>query len=434
MKVNIFGLGYVGCVSSVCFANSGHRVLGIDIDKTKVDKINQGKSPIVEPGLEDALQTALSSDRLRATTDDLEPADISIVCVGTPSDENGGLRLDYIKRVAEQIGESLRDLDSYHVVNIRSTVLPGTVESELIPRMERCSGKKAGEDFGVCMNPEFLREGTSIYDFHNPPMTIIGELDERSGDVVAGLYDQLEAPLLRTSLKVAEMVKYSCNAFHALKITFANEIGNLCKRLGIDSHQVMDLFCRDTKLNLSTYYLKPGFAFGGSCLPKDLRALLREARNQDVECPVLDSVLKSNDQQIETAYRMIEKTGKKKIGFVGLSFKPGSDDLRESATVELIEKLIGKGFDVRIYDKEVALARIIGANKEYIEFAIPHVSSLMVDSLSEVIESSEVVVLTKKTDEVAHGLPVDDGETRIVDLVRIWSERQSDDRYDGICW
>ena len=434
MRINIFGLGYVGCVSSVCFANSGHRVLGIDIDRTKVDKINQGKSPIVEPGLEDALQTALSSDLLTATMDQLEPADVSIVCVDTPSDENGGLRLDYIKRVAEQIGECLRALDSYHVVNVRSTVLPGTVENELIPRMERFSGKKAGKDFGVCMNPEFLREGTSIYDFHNPPMTVIGELDERSGDVVAGLYKQLEAPLLRTSLKVAEMVKYSCNAFHALKITFANEIGNLCKRLGIDSHQVMDLFCKDTKLNLSAYYLKPGFAFGGSCLPKDLRALLREARNQDVECPVLDSILRSNHQQIEAAYSMIEKTGKKKIGFVGLSFKPGSDDLRESATVELIEKLIGKGFDVRIYDKEVALARIIGSNKEYIEVAIPHVSSLMVDSLSEVIKSSDVVVLTKENDEVARGLPYYDGETKIVDLVRIWSERQSDDGYDGICW
>jgi GDP-mannose 6-dehydrogenase len=308
------------------------------------------------------------------------------------------------------------------------------VESGLIPLLEGASGKKAGRDFGVCMNPEFLREGTSIFDFHHPPMTVIGELDQRSGDAVAELYSSLDAPVLRTSLRVAEMVKYACNAFHALKITFANEIGNLCKRLGIDSHQVMNLFCRDTKLNLSPYYLKPGFAFGGSCLPKDLRALLRVAKENDLECPVLDSILRSNNQQIETAYRMIERTGSKKIGFVGLSFKPGSDDLRESATVELIEKLIGKGYEIRIYDREVALARIMGSNKKYIEFAIPHVSSLMVSTLDGVLQGAEVVVVAKHTEEVEDGLAGMAGDIKIVDLVRMWSERRSDGSYEGICW
>jgi GDP-mannose 6-dehydrogenase len=434
MKINIYGMGYVGCVSAACLANSGNNVTGIDVNHLKVKIINDGKSPIIEPRLQEVIKRAIDSKKLRATVDDIGQAHISIVCVGTPSNENGSLQLHYISKVAEQIGHYLKHINSYHVVNIRSTVLPGTVEEVVIPLIEQRSMKKAGPDFGICMNPEFMREGTSVSDFYNPPFTLIGELDKKSGDVISELYEGVKAPIIRTNIKVAETVKYVCNTFHALKISFVNEIGNICKKLNIDSHEVMDIFCQDTKLNLSPYYLKPGFAFGGSCLPKDLRALLHKAKELDLEIPVLNSILKSNQNQIDVAYNLINKTRKKKVGILGLSFKPGSDDLRESPIVNLIERLIGKGYKISIYDEEVSLAKIFGANKRYIERSIPHIASLMKQSIEDVLQHSQVIVVAKNSKEIKDIIARLTNKI-ILDLVRISekpNKRNSD--YEGICW
>ena len=435
MRINIFGLGYVGCISAACLANDGHDVTGIDIDPLKVKMINNAKSPIIEPGLEEALKKARNSKKLKASTNSISPADISIVCVGTPSNDNGSLRLDYINRVAEQIGDYLKKEKLYQVVNIRSTVLPGTIEEKLIPIIENRSKKMAGIDFGVCMNPEFMREGTSISDYYNPPFTVIGEIDKKSGKTVAELYKSINAPIFRTTIKVAEMVKYTCNTFHALKITFANEIGNVCKYLDIDSHEVMNIFCQDTKLNISSYYMKPGFAFGGSCLPKDLRAFLYKAKEIDTECPVMGSILRSNSNQIERAYKLISRTGKQNIGIFGISFKAGTDDLRESPMVELAEKLIGKGYNVSIYDKEVSLAKIYGANKTYIEKMIPHISSIMKPSVQDVYDESEVIVICKNSQEIRKVCMQSNNKKMIVDLVRIFSNKKEIKMpYEGISW
>jgi len=436
VKINIYGLGYVGSVSAACLAAAGHDVLGIDIDRTKVDHINDGRAPVIEPGLNELVQEGIASGRLRATTAGAVPADLSMICVGTPSAENGSLSLEYVIRAAEQIGAFLRDDRGFHVVCVRSTMLPGTVESTVIPTLERHSQKKVGRDFGVCMNPEFLREGSSIRDYHCPPVTIIGESDPRSGEVVEALYARLPAPVVRTEIAVAEMVKYVGNAYHALKITFANEIGILCKRLGVDGTEVMDLFCRDQKLNVSAAYLKPGFAFGGSCLPKDLRALLYRAKELDVEPALLRSILVSNGNQIEEAYRMIRRTGKKKIAVLGLSFKPGTDDLRESPIAELIEVLIGKGYDVAIHDHDVSLARIYGSNKSYIEQTIPHISCLLKTSMAEAIAVSDVVVVAKRSDGLEQALRTIDGHKVIIDLARAVPEDVvvGGCEYEGICW
>ncbi|MEE8586979.1 MAG: UDP-glucose/GDP-mannose dehydrogenase family protein [Acidobacteriota bacterium] len=434
MRVNVLGLGYVGCVSAVCLANSGHQVTGIDVDPLKVRLINEGRSPIVEPGLGKAVQEAVSSSRLTASSQ-TPPADVTLVCVGTPSRENGSLDLQYIRRVSESLGNWLGKSESYHVVNVRSTVLPGTIEQEVIPLLEKHSGKKAGTDFGVCMNPEFMREGSSLKDYYDPPFTVIGEIDGRSGDLVASLYRDIEASLIRTPLRVAEMVKYVSNAFHALKVTFANEVGNVCKGLGIDSHQVMDVVCRDTKLNISPSYLMPGFAFGGSCLPKDLRALLHRARQIDLEPPLLQSILPSNRRQIEIAFRAIARTEKRRIGMLGLSFKPGSDDLRESPVVELVERLIGKGYQLSIFDREVSLARIFGANRRYIEQVIPHISSLLKPDLEEVLSQSEVLVVAKNSPEFAEPLSQGESGKVIIDLVRLSSEvARKNALYHGLSW
>jgi GDP-mannose 6-dehydrogenase len=440
MKINIFGLGYVGCVSAVCLAQKGHEVTGIDIDPIKVEFINSGKSPVIEAGVEKALIASLAKGMIRAcmnsvNKDDIGPADVSFVCVGTPSNENRSLNLDFVKKVVGEIGDYIKEFETYHVINIRSTVLPGTIEDVLIPIIQKRSGKKVGIDFGVCMNPEFLREGTAMHDYFNAPLTIIGEFDRQSGDAVSALYRNIEAPIYRTNIKVAEMLKYSCNAFHALKVSFANEIGNICKKLGIDSHEVMDLFCKDRILNLSPYYLKPGFAFGGSCLPKDIRALLYLAKMADVETPVLSSILPSNNIQIEIAFQMIKKKGMKKIGILGLSFKPGTDDLRESPMVDLIEKLIGKGYTVSIYDEEVSIAKLLGSNKKYIESVIPHISSLMKDSPEDVIKESEVIVFGNKSKDDKNLFHETKKEKHIIDLARVTSEPEKfGDFYGGICW
>jgi GDP-mannose 6-dehydrogenase len=437
MKLSIFGLGYVGCVSAACFAREGHEVIGVDVNQLKVDIINSGRSPVVEPMVEELIDEAVKSNRLRATTDGSDAvlnSDMSLVCVGTPGNHNGSLDLTYVKSACRQIGEAIASKSRYHIVVIRSTMLPGTIEKTLLPTLEVYSGKRAGRDFGVAVNPEFLREGSSIHDFDHPPFTLIGADDEDAAGPVSRLYAHVDAPIIRLGIKEAEMVKYASNCFHALKVTFANEIGNISKALGVDSHAVMDAFCCDTKLNLSPYYLKPGFAFGGSCLPKDLRAITYKAKELDVETPLLNSVMASNRRQVERAVEMVLETGRKRVGVLGLSFKSGTDDLRESPMVTLIETLIGKGLKLAIYDRDVELARLFGANKEYIEREIPHISSLMRADLSEVIDSSEVVIIGKKEDEFrALSDKLNNGRV-IIDLVRLFEVRDSRASYQGMCW
>jgi GDP-mannose 6-dehydrogenase len=435
MKIAVFGLGYVGSVVSACLGQDGHDVTGIDLDVNKVDCINNGKSPIVEPQLEEAIAKAVGAGSLRARTTLDHLGDVSFVSVGTPSNENGSFGLSQIYRVAEQIGVLLAKTPDFHVSNSRSTVLPGTVEEKIIPVLEARSGKKVGVDFGVCVNPEFMRETTAVYDYYHPPLTVIGATDQRSEDRVASLYEHIDAPVERCSLRTAQMMKYACNAFHAVKITFANEIGNFCKSFGIDSHEVMDIVCKDTKLNLSPYYMKPGFAFGGSCLPKDLRALLYASKLRDIEIPMLNSILSSNRLQVERAVNQIRKTGKTKIGILGLSFKAGTDDLRESPIVNMIEDLIGKGYVVSVYDEEVSLARIHGANKRYIQQTIPHISSLLKGSIEEVLGDSEVLVVAKKGKSFEESLSTLNHGSVVIDLVRIFSNSSKRPvSYEGICW
>ena len=437
MKVSIFGLGYVGCVSSACLADSGHEVIGVDMNPVKVQIINDGRSPVVEPGVDDLIGRAVKEQRLRATMDPMEAvreSDISLVCVGTPGRPNGSLDLTYVKGACKQIGTALETKPQFHIVAIRSTMLPGTIEETVIPTLEVFSGKKAGRDFGVAINPEFLREGTSITDFHNPPFTLIGAADEDTADRVRRLYAHLTAPVMTVGIKEAEMVKYVCNCFHGLKVTFANEVGVLCKAFGIDSHRVMEVFCQDTKLNLSPYYLKPGFAFGGSCLPKDLRAITYKAKDADVNVPVLNAILASNRQHIEHAVDMVLRTGKKRVGVLGLSFKAGTDDLRESPMVTLIEALIGKGLSLLIFDREVEMAKVFGANKEYIEREIPHISSLMRKQVEEVVEGSEVIVVTKRSEEVRAAVEQMPPGRIILDLARVIDGWPSHGAYQGIGW
>jgi len=374
---------------------------------------------------------------LRATQDIREAvsgSDISLICVGTPSQLNGSLDLKYVRKVCEEIGAALREKDDFHVVVARSTMLPGSMHSVVIPTLEEYSGKKAGTDFGVCNNPEFLRESTAVYDYYNPPKTVIGETDEKAGDLLAGIYAHLDAPLVRTSVETAEMVKYTDNVWHALKVGFANEIGNICKSVGIDGHEVMDIFCKDTKLNLSPYYMKPGFAFGGSCLPKDVRALTYKARTADIDVPILNAIMPSNQHQIEKGLAMITEKGSKKIGILGFSFKAGTDDLRESPLVEVIERLIGKGYDIRLYDRNVKIASLVGANKDYILNHIPHISGLMVDSIESVLDHAETIVIGNGAEEFRDIPQRISGGQVIVDLVRITEGRSIEGKYDGICW
>ncbi|MDT5262165.1 MAG: GDP-mannose 6-dehydrogenase [Acidobacteriota bacterium] len=437
MRLSVFGLGYVGCVSAACFAKEGHEVTGVDVNSTKVEIINSGKSPIVETGIGELIAEMVAAGRLRATTNSAEAvanSDMSLVCVGTPSRDNGSLDLTYVKRVCQEIGAALEAKASRHTVVIRSTMLPGTIEGVVTPALEVYSGKKAGRDFGVCINPEFLREGTSLKDFYAPPFTLVGADEEDTAGLMSRLYSKIDAPLYVTPVKAAEMVKYACNCFHALKVSFANEIGNVCKGLGIDSHEVMNVFCQDTKLNLSPYYLKPGFAFGGSCLPKDLRAINYKAKELDVEVPLLSAILPSNRRQIERAVEMVLRTGRKRVGVLGFSFKAGTDDLRESPMVTLIEALIGKGLKLAIYDRDVSLARLFGANKEYIEREIPHISQLMRAEIGEVLEASDVLIIGNKSEEFRQIEGRLRGDQLVIDLVRLFDGRKSDDTYQGICW
>ncbi len=438
MNISVFGLGYVGSVSAASFAADGHRVIGVDVNPSKVSAVRDGRTPIVEPGLEDLIRAMVEQGRLTATTNTeqaVADSDVSLICVGTPSRRNGSLDLTYLVRVAEEIGEALRDKVSYHVVVVRSTVLPGTTHDHVIPALEAKSGKRYGEGFGVSVNPEFLREGTALRDFRNPPLTLVGHNHAADASGTIGLYGGVGAPVVSTSIRVAEMIKYTSNTWHALKITFANEIGNLCRRMGVDSHEVMEIFAQDDKLNISPIYLKPGFAFGGSCLPKDVRALQYRAKEVDLDMPVINSILGSNRLQIEHAIDEVLDTGRKRVGLLGFSFKAGTDDLRESPLVILAEALLGKGLQLRIYDRNVSLARLIGANKEYIEHQIPHLSSLLRTDVRAVIEDCDVIVVGNASGEFAEALLACRSDQVVIDLVRIPVDRtRLAAQYRGICW
>jgi GDP-mannose 6-dehydrogenase len=437
VNIGIFGLGYVGTVSAVCLSNSGHRVIGVDSNSFKVESINHGKSPIVEPGVDEFLHRALSRGSLSATCDVREAVmntDISLLCVGTPSNANGSLCLDQVMRVCEQIGTVLKTKPRYHGIVVRSTVLPGTIE-RAVSVIEKVSGKKALKDFGVASNPEFLREGTSIFDFENPPYTVVGTEDDRTAQMLKEMYNGVNAPFRLVRVREAELLKYACNSFHAVKVTFANEIGAISKKLGIDSHAVMTLFTEDTKLNISPSYLKPGFAFGGSCLPKDVRAITYESRVLDVSTPLLDSLVPSNEVQIQRVIDWVIEKKKNRIGVLGLSFKSDTDDLRESPVVKVVETLLGKGFSLAIYDSNVNLSKLVGANRSYIEQEIPHISSLMKKHLEEVLDHSDIILIANRGagfDDVLKKLRRDQ---LVLDLVRISKEPTlTTGLYEGISW
>ncbi len=437
MEISIFGLGYVGAVSAGCLAQDGHTVIGVDPYQPKVDLINAGQTPVIEEDIGEIIAAAVKDHRLSATTDvqtAIRNSEISLICVGTPSQANGSLDLKYVRAVCEEIGSALKSKNDFHVVVARSTMLPGSMRAVVIPTLEEYSGKKAGVDFGVCNNPEFLRESTAVYDYYNPPKTVIGETDARAGDLLARLYEHLDAPLIRTSVETAEMVKYTDNVWHALKVGFANEIGNISKALGIDGHEVMNIFCTDTKLNLSPYYMKPGFAFGGSCLPKDVRALTYKARSMDINTPILNAIIPSNQAQVEKGIAMVTDKGSKKVGILGFSFKAGTDDLRESPMVEVIERLIGKGYDLCLYDKNVRIASLVGANKDYILNKIPHISKLMVENIEDVLSRSEVIIIGNGSKEFANISERLNDSQVIVDFVRLGDRLPEQGRYDGICW
>lgn len=436
MKISIFGLGYVGCVSAACLAADGHDVLGVDTNETKVALFNGGLSPIVEPGLDTLIADQRGLGRLRATSGPsaaVADTEMSFVCIQTPSAANGSLDLRFVTRVAEEIGAALKLKPGFHVVVFRSTMLPRTMEDKVVPVLAKASGKRPGIDFGVAYHPEFLREGSAIADYRHPPKTVIGSTDDRSAELIAALYAGVDAPLVRCGLRTAELVKYADNAFHALKVAFGNEIGAVCRATEVNSHELMEIFCKDTKLNLSATYLKPGYAFGGSCLPKDLRALAYLARSLDVQVPVLDATLASNLAHKQRALAMVTANGKKRVGVLGLSFKDGTDDLRESPTVELVEQLIGKGFSVRVFDPHVSVSRLTGANKAYIDRELPHIASLLVDDLSALMLQSDIIVATKRAPQYADALKLLRDDQTIVDLVRLFRDEPTlRNRYDAL--
>jgi GDP-mannose 6-dehydrogenase len=437
MKISIFGMGYVGAVTAACLAKEGHEVIGVDISKDKVEQIASGKSPIVEARIGEIMADVVSSGALRATLDAraaINETEVSMICVGTPSRENGDVDLTYVTRVTEKIGQVLKNKKDFHTLIFRSTIPPGTTEDVVIPILEETSGKKVYIDFDVCFNPEFLREASSVEDFYNPPFTVVGVQSDAAAEVVKNLFSFLNAPFEVTTIRTAEMVKYVCNVFHALKVCFGNEIGTIANKMGIDGHEVMRLFMIDTKQNISPMYLRPGFAYGGSCLPKDVRALLYQAKRQDIAAPLLAAIPTSNEQQLSEGFRLVTSFKKKRIGFLGLAFKGGTDDLRESALVLLAERLIGKGYELLIYDRNVNLARIFGSNKAYIEKEIPHIEKLFASSVAEVVHGSDVIIIGNDDPEYKGALK-GIKDRQIVDLVRITDNPAAmGDNYHGICW
>jgi len=439
LSVSIFGLGYVGSVSAACFASMGHKVIGVDVSLAKVEMLGSGRTPIVEARMAELVAEANKAGRLSATTNALEAvlnSDVSFVCVGTPSQKNGKLDLSHIEKVAAEIGAAIRQKKSPHVFVLRSTVLPGTTETIALPILERESGKKCGRDFTVCYNPEFMREGSAVADFLNPPYTILGASDKEHLAPLRELYKGAPGTLYETTIPVAEMVKYFSNCYHALKVGFANEMGTMCKYLGVDAQEVTKIFTSDTKLNISPAYLSPGFAFGGSCLPKDLRAITYKAKELDLKLPVLESLMPSNAEHIDRAVDMVMSTGKKKIAQLGLSFKAGTDDLRESPQVQLIKRLFGEGLEVRIWDEDVSLGRLAGANRQYIEEVIPHIGSVLTDDLASVMQSAEVVILGNKSASKERLAQLLRPEQIVIDLIHLDQAKrpQGPKTYEGICW
>jgi GDP-mannose 6-dehydrogenase len=434
MNVSIFGLGYVGCVSIGCLSKSGHNITGVDVNENKVKLINSGRPTIIEKDIDTLISRSHSEGRIRATSDYKKAvlgSDVSMICVGTPSTKEGHLNLDYIFKVAEEIGEGIKEKSGFHVVVIRSTVLPGT-NAKVSKLIGEKSGKQPEKDFTVVSNPEFLREGSAVSDFYNPSVTVIGSRNMKAIEILKELYKDVDAPVEVTEIEVAEIIKYINNSFHALKITFANEAGNICRKLGIDSHKVMDLFCMDDKLNISSAYFKPGFAYGGSCLPKDLKGLKTLAHDSYLRTPVVDSIEESNEVQKKMVFDMIVSKEKKNIGILGLSFKAGTDDLRYSPSVELTEQLLGKGFNVKIFDRNVSLSGLTGTNKEYIDRHIPHLSKLLLPEIEDLIEQSDLIVVTQKNNRLQDFRNKLDGKV-IIDLVKLDWETYPDN-YEGISW
>lgn len=438
LSISVFGLGYVGSVSAACFAHLGHRVTGVDVSAAKVEMLASGRSPIVEARMSELVEEGYRAGRLHATTDSVDAirgSEVSFVCVGTPSLRSGKLDLSYVERVVHEIGAALKQKNSYHLIVLRSTVLPGTTESLVIPTMENASGLRAGKDFAVCYNPEFMREGSAVTDFFQPPYTLLGTQDPRNAELARQLYKAIPALVFETSIPVAEMVKYVSNAFHAMKIGFANEVGTLCKSLGVDAEAVTKIYTSDTKLNISPAYLSPGFAFGGSCLPKDLRALSHRAKELDLGLLLLESILPSNALHIDRAVEAVLRTNKKKVSFLGLSFKSGTDDLRESPQVQMIKRLLGEGCQVRVWDRDVSLGRLAGSNRQYIEEVIPHIGSLLSGDLEEVVRSGEVVVIATKVEKEQLTRCLGRDQT-VIDLINLESASRpaTGASYQGICW
>lgn len=433
MKVSIFGLGYVGCVSLGCIAQNGFETIGVDVNQSKVDLINKGKPTIIEKDIDRIIKEQFDSENISATTDyrkAVKESNVSIICVGTPSTKEGHLNLKYIYKVATEIGEELKNKKQFHTIAIRSTVLPGT-NFKIGKIIEEVSGKKRNVDFGVVSNPEFLREGTAVADYYNPAITVLGSDNEKCLDIMSTIYEKIDAPISRVGIEEAEIIKYINNSFHALKITFANEVGNICKELGIDSRNVMELFCKDDQLNISPYYFKPGFAYGGSCLPKDLRGLRTLSHDNYIVSPVLEAIENSNNNQKRVAISIIESHKVRNIGILGLSFKAGTDDLRYSPIVEVAEYFLGKGCILKIYDKNVSLSKISGTNKEYIDYHIPHLSELLSDNLDDVVANSEILIITHKIEGVVNYIKKHT-DKKFIDLVGVTEEKF--DNYEGICW
>ena len=434
MNISIFGLGYVGCVSLGCLAKNGHHVIGVDVNKLKVNLINEGKSTIIEKDIDTIIKEQRENNNISATLDHkfaVSNSDVTIICVGTPSTNNGHLNLEYIYQTANQIGEALKEKESFHVIVIRSTVLPGTNNKagEIIAEV---SGKKRNIGFAVVSNPEFLREGSAVEDYYNPAITVLGSDCNKAIKIMESMYADIKAPIVNTDIEVAEIIKYVNNTFHALKICFANEIGNICKKMNIDSHEVMDIFCKDTHLNISPYYFKPGFAYGGSCLPKDMKALKTISHDSYLSSPLIEAIHNSNENQKRIVIDMIESTGGKKIGILGLSFKKGTDDLRYSPAVDIVEYLFGKGYNILIWDEIVQQSKLVGSNKEFIQQRIPHLSKLITDSVIEVIEKSEIIIITQKNKKIS-SLIEKYPEKVFIDVVRV-IEKSSSGNYQGICW
>jgi GDP-mannose 6-dehydrogenase len=438
MKLSVFGLGYVGAVSSACLAKLGHQVIGVDISETKINLINDGRPPIVEDKIGDITSTVVTDGRLRAVSDTkaaVIDSDVSLVSVGTPSSLDGSVSLKAIDSVIEQIGQAIRSKSGCHTVVIRSTVLPGTTEDYIAPALTHASGREIGQDLNLCFNPEFLREGSSVRDFYNPPFTVIGSMTDDGFTILEGMYSEIDAPIVRTTCRIAESVKYVSNVYHAVKITFANEIGALLKSCELDAREAMEIFCQDGDLNISRAYLRPGFAFGGSCLPKDLRAILSLAKSNNIELPFLSSILRSNETHIERAFRLVTSRPRGNVAFFGLSYKAGTDDLRESPLVVLAERLIGRGYELSIVDKNIDIARLTGVNKEFIMREIPHLERLIVRDPVEAIASSDIVVICHADKEAVTAIMNNCENRLIVDLQGLKElQASSGAEYEGICW